>query len=83
MTTTRRASYSFSAPILRRFNAVVPAGERSKVLESLVEQVAIARERAYEKIAEEFETHPDFAQARETVKEFSVLSTDVIHEYKK
>jgi hypothetical protein len=81
MPATLRASYSFSAPILRRFNAVVPTGERSKVLETLVEQIAIAREKEYERIAEEFETHPDFAEARQTVKDFSVLSTDAIHEY--
>lgn len=81
MPATLRASYSFSAPILRRFNAVVPTGERSKVLESLVEQIAIAREKEYERIAEEFETHPDFAEARQAVQDFSVLSTDLIHEY--
>lgn len=78
---TSRASYSFSTPVLRRFNAVVPAGERSTVIQSLLEQVTIAREQEYERIAEEFETHPDFAHARQSVQDFSVLSTDAIHEY--
>jgi hypothetical protein len=81
MPATLRASYSFDSTILRRFNAVVPSGERSKVLEQLVEQVTLAKEKEYERIAEEFETHPDFAEARQTVKEFSVLNTDPIHEY--
>ena len=78
---TLRASYSFSAAILRRFNEVVPAGERSKVLEGLVEQATIAREKEYERIAEEFETHPDFAEARQTVNDFAVLNSDPIYEY--
>jgi hypothetical protein len=78
---TLRASYSFSAPVLRRFNAVVPSGERSKVIELFIEQTALAREKEYERIAEEFETHPDFSEARQTVKDFSVLSTDSMYEY--
>ena len=30
--TTLRASYSISAPLLQRFNAVVPPGERSRMI---------------------------------------------------
>lgn len=81
MSATLRASYSFSAPLLKRFNAVVPMGERSKVLEKLLEQAILAREQEYERLAEEFETHPDFAEARQTVKDFSVLNSDPFYEY--
>ena len=40
-----------------------------------------AREKEYERMAEEFETHPDFAEARQAVQDFSVLATDTIYEY--
>ena len=42
--TTLRASYTFSAPVLQRFNAVVPHGERSRVMEELMKQALALRE---------------------------------------
>lgn len=36
--------------------------------------------KAYEKIAEEFETSPDFSEARQTVQDFSILSKETLRE---
>jgi hypothetical protein len=74
--TALRASYSIDANVLRRFNDTIPAGERSKIVQSLMEQALLVRERTLEQLAEEFENHPDFAQCRETVKAFDVCSND-------
>jgi hypothetical protein len=62
---TLRASYTFSAPILQRFNAVVPHGERSRVMEDLMKQALAAREAELERVAEAFMTDPAFAECRE------------------
>ncbi len=62
---TLRASYSFQPAVLKRFNAVVPVSERSKVVEALLEQVALAREKELQSIADIYMTDPAFAQCRE------------------
>ena len=62
---TLRASYTFSAPILQRFNAVVPLGERSRVMEDLMKQALAAREAELERVAEAFMTDPAFAECRD------------------
>lgn len=59
-----RASYTISPKVLKRFNEVVPASERSRTIQSLMESILDRREKALEAIADEFATHPDFAQAR-------------------
>jgi hypothetical protein len=59
-----RASYTIEPEVLSRFNAVVPQGERSKVIETYMKQALESRERDAAAIAEEFMTHPDFAGAR-------------------
>lgn len=59
-----RASYTIEPEVLSRFNAIVPAGERSKVVEKYMRQALERRERDAAAIAEEFMTHPDFAAAR-------------------
>lgn len=64
-TATLRASYTFSAPILQRFNAVVPHGERSRVMEDLMKQALAAREAELERVAEAFMTDPAFAECRD------------------
>ena len=61
---TGRASYTIEPEVLSRFNAVVPPGERSKVVEKYMRQALERRERDATAIAEEFMTHPDFAAAR-------------------
>ena len=42
--TTLRASYTFSAPVLQRFNALVPHGERSRVMEELMKFTLLTRD---------------------------------------
>ena len=60
-----RASYTFSASVLQRFNAVVPQGERSRVMEELMKQALAAREAELERVAEAFMTDPAFAECRD------------------
>lgn len=62
--TALRASYSIAPDILLRFNALVPSSERSRTVQSLMEAIVAKREKALEAVAQEFATHPDFAQAR-------------------
>lgn len=61
--TTLRASYSISAPLLQRFNAVVPPGERSRMIEACIEQALLAREQELEGIAAAFMNDPANAEA--------------------
>jgi hypothetical protein len=76
MPATLRASYSFSAPVLKRFNAVVPNGERSKLMEQFMEQTVSLREKELENIAETYMTDPAFAQCREDDKLWDVTVAD-------
>ena len=62
--TALRASYSIAPEILQRFNALVPTSERSKTVQSLMESILELREKNLKAIANEFATHPDFAEAR-------------------
>ena len=62
--TALRASYSIAPEVLQRFNALVPSSERSKTVQSLMESILERREKNLEAIADEFATHPDFAEAR-------------------
>lgn len=62
--TALRASYSIAPDVLLRFNALVPSSERSRTVQSLMEAIVAKREKALEAVAQEFATHPDFAQAR-------------------
>jgi len=41
-----------------------------------MEQALMSRERALEQLAEELETHPDFAAVRETASAFEALVAD-------
>jgi len=59
-----RTSYTISPDVLSRFNAVVPASERSRTIQNLMERVLIEKEQTLEMIADEFSNHPDFEQAR-------------------
>ena len=61
--TTLRASYSISTPILQRFNAVVPAGERSRVIEAYMQQALVTKEQELEAIAAAFMNDPANAEA--------------------
>ena len=73
---TLRASYTFSAPILQRFNAVVPHGERSRVMEDLMKQALAAREAELERVAEAFMTDPAFAECREDAQLWDATVAD-------
>jgi hypothetical protein len=74
--TTLRASYTISAPILQRFNAVVPNGERSRVMEELMKQALVARGAELEGIAQSFMTDPAFAECRDDAKRWDVTASD-------
>jgi hypothetical protein len=71
-----RASFSIAPNVLRKFNELVPAGERSRVIESLMERVLVERGKKLQALAHEFETHPDFAQARSDGEAFDVTVAD-------
>ncbi len=73
---TLRASYTFSAPVLQRFNAVVPHGERSRVMEELMEQALTAREAELERLADVFMTVPAFAECRDDEMMWEATSAD-------
>jgi hypothetical protein len=81
MPATLRASYSFSAPVLKRFNAVVPNGERSKLMEQFMKNTVAQRERELENIAEIYMTDPAFAQCREDEKLWEVTVSDGLSDY--
>jgi hypothetical protein len=74
--TTLRASYTIAAPILQRFNAVVPHGERSRVMENLMKQALAEREAELERMAEVYMTDPAFANCREDVTLWDVTVSD-------
>ena len=74
--TTLRASYTFSAPVLQRFNAVVPHGERSRVMEALMKQALAAREAELDRVAEAFMTDPAFAECRDDEKRWDATVAD-------
>jgi len=74
--TTLRASYSISAPTLQRFNAVVPPGERSRVIEAYMQQALVAKEQELEAIAAAFMSDPANAEAIEDEKLWDVTIGD-------
>ena len=59
-----RASYTIAPEVLNRFNELVPASERSRTVQSLMESILTKRQKDMEAVAIEFSTHPDFAEAR-------------------
>jgi hypothetical protein len=71
-----RASYTIEPDVLRKFNEIVPAGERSQVVQRLMEKALAERRKQLEAIAAEFETHPDFAQARADGEAFDATVAD-------
>ena len=71
-----RASYTFSASVLQRFNAVVPQGERSRVMEQWMMQALAAREAELERVAEAFMTDPAFAECRQDAQLWDTTVAD-------
>jgi len=76
-----RASYTIEPEVLERFNAAVPAGERSQVVQRLMEAALADLERPFEAIADELETHPDFAEARADAAAFDVAAGDGLRDF--
>ena len=74
--TTLRASYSISAPTLQRFNAVVPPGERSRVIEAYMQQALVTKEQEFEAIAAAFMNDPANAEALADEKLWDVTIGD-------
>lgn len=58
-----RTSYTISAPTLARFNALTPAGERSRVVEQLLLKALQEKETALEQLATEFMANPANAES--------------------
>ena len=71
-----RASYSIRPDVLQEFNALVPSGERSQLLESMMKKALVERRGHFEAVAHEFATHPDFAAARADSEAFDAASAD-------
>jgi len=67
---------ALAVPILQRFNAVVPPGVRSRVMERLMEQALAMREAALERIAETYMTDPTFAECRGDEKRWDATVGD-------
>lgn len=76
-----RASYSIEPAVLRRFNESVPSGERSQLIQQMMTQAIAERDRTLAALAEEFETHPDFAAARADAAAFDVTIADGLDEF--
>jgi hypothetical protein len=77
---TLRTSFTIAAEVLHEFNEMVPAGERSKVVQSLMQQALAERQKRMEDIAEEFDTHPDFRIARGDAAAFETTVADGLDE---
>ncbi len=75
-----RASYTIAPEILLRFNELVPASERSRTVQALMESILDQREKQLESIAHEFSTHADFAEARADSVLWDVTSLDGLAE---
>jgi hypothetical protein len=61
---TMRDSFAIAPKVLLKFNEMVPAGERSQVIHSLMQRALAERQKRLEAIAEDFDTHSDFRIAR-------------------
>ena len=73
---TLRASYSISALTLQRFNAVVPPGERSRVIEAYMQQALDAHEQELERIAVAFMKDPENAEAISDEQHWDIVVAD-------
>jgi hypothetical protein len=62
--------------VLLKFNEMVPAGERSQVIQSLIQRALAERQKRLEAIAEDFDTHPDFRIARGDAAAFETAVAD-------
>jgi hypothetical protein len=73
--TASRVSFTIDSGVLRAFNAMVPPGQRSRMIEKLMRRSLVERQ-TLEALADEFENHPDFAAARADSVAFDVTIAD-------
>jgi hypothetical protein len=71
-----RASYTIEPTLLKKFNELVPSGERSQLIQTIMARAVAERQTTLETLATEFETHPDFAQARAGAEQFEITIAD-------
>jgi hypothetical protein len=71
-----RASFTIAPEVLLKFNEMVPADERSQVIQSLMQRALAERQKRLEAIAEDFDTHPDFRIARGDAAAFETTVAD-------
>jgi hypothetical protein len=71
-----RVSITIAPEVLLKFNEMVPAGERSEVIQSLMQRALAERQKRLEAIDEDFDTHPDFRIARGDAAAFETAVAD-------
>ena len=59
-----RATFSIDRSVLDRFNRMIPAGDRSKYVENLLERDLKRRETTLDALASDLATHPDLKEVR-------------------
>jgi hypothetical protein len=77
MSRTVRVFYSIRPELVSRFNAVFKGGERSRVVERLMERAIEERESEVVAAVGLVETDPDFAAARAVSADVDALSADM------
>ena len=70
------AAFSIAPEILQRFDALVPASERSQCVQALLENFLDHHEKNLDSVSTEFTTHPDFAEARADALLWEATSSD-------
>lgn len=79
---TTRAIFSLDDDVMARFRALVPGGERSKVVEKLLRKELESREQAREArlvaAIHLVETHPDFADVRALSDEVDGIAGEAV-----
>jgi hypothetical protein len=73
---TMRASFAIAPEVLLKFNKMVPAGERSQVIQSLMQRALAECQKRREAIAEDFDKYSDFRIARGDAAAFETAVAD-------
>ena len=71
-----RASYSITAPTLQGFNAVIPPGERSRVVGRFMLQALAGREAELTKIAAAFMADPAHVESLAEEAQWDTVAGD-------
>ena len=75
-TAALRSSFTIAPGVLLKFNEMVPAGERSQLIQSLMQQALAEHQKRLEAIAEECDTRPDFNIVRGDAAAFETTVAD-------